>query len=646
MVEGTDVEPTVEIEQVRPSTPSGVWPAKAAVGEPFAISADIFSHGHEVLSAEALIRPQGSSRWRKVRLAALVNDRWEGWTSLDEVGPHEFMIQAGIDTYLTWSKFISAKIDGEAEIGVELEEGARLFESHAEKLPSAIRSKLLDAATSMRDPSEEGPERAKAGLDPKIAAIFEKHPHRPDGTSSKLYHLWVDRERALTSAWYEMFPRSEGGFEGAAKRLRAIADMGFDVVYFPPIHPIGSTHRKGRNNSLKSAKDDPGSPWAIGSALGGHTAIHPELGSLDDFKKVVEEAKSLGMEIALDYALQCSPDHPWVKEHPEWFHHRPDGSIKYAENPPKKYEDIYPINFWPESGQQELWEACRDILDHWIGAGVKIFRVDNPHTKPFAFWAWVIADVQSRSPDVVFLAEAFTEPKVMAKLAEIGFTQSYTYFTWRNAKWELTEYLQEVCLGPKSDFMRPNFWPNTPDILSGSLRDGSPEVFRQRLVLAATMSPSYGIYSGYELFENQPASQTNEEYLNSEKYQITKRDWSAPDSLAPFIAKLNGLRRKHRSLQLLRNISFHWADSDQVIVYSKATVDLSDVTLMVVSLAPDTVQEAMLWLDLASLGITDGTSFEMHDELSGQSFMWTSAAPYVRLEPGSPAHILHLGSAK
>ena len=364
--------------------------------------------------------------------------------------------------------------------------------------------------------------------------------------------------------------------------------MGFDVVYLPPIHPIGVTDRKGPNNTLDPGPDDPGSPWAIGSAEGGHTAIAPELGTLDDFRRFVSEARDVGLEVALDYALQCSPDHPWVSEHPEWFHHRPDGTIRYAENPPKKYQDIYPINFWPErdADRAALWKACRDVLRYWIDQGVRVFRVDNPHTKPMAFWAWLIERIQRDHPDVIFLSEAFTRPKVMAKLAEVGFTQSYTYFTWRTAAWELREYVDEVAHGPTADYMRPNFWPNTPDILSGPLRDGPPAAFLLRFVLAATLVPSYGIYSGYELFENEPASDANEEYLHSEKYQLRARDWGGADSMAPFIATVNGIRRRHPAFRSLRNVRFHGSSNEQFLVWTRGHVRDGDLVLVVVNLDP------------------------------------------------------------
>lgn len=461
--------------------------------------------------------------------------------------------------------------------------------------------------------------------------------------------VWVDRPRALFSTWYEMFPRSEGGFVGARKRLGEIAAMGFDVVYLPPIHPIGISYRKGRNNTLSAGPDDVGSPWAIGSSEGGHDAIHPDLGNEDSFKELVDEAASLGMEIALDYALQCSPDHPWVSQHPEWFHHRADGTIKYAENPPKKYQDIYPLNFWPKrpKDRQALWQACRAIVEHWIGFGVRIFRVDNPHTKPMAFWAWLIESVQREHRDVIFLAEAFTRPKVMAKLAEVGFTQSYTYFTWRTSKDELASYLSEVSNGPSADWMRPNFWPNTPDILAEPLRHGNRASFRMRVLLASTMVPSYGIYSGYELCENEPESDANEEYLHSEKYEIKERDWNTDSSLSPFITRLNEIRKSHAALQQLRGTMVHHSNHPDVLAYSRFTFDRSDVVLCVVNLDPYHAHEDMITIDLESLGLPDNEAYEAHDEMTGTTYKWQGATNYVHLDPEiQPGHILHLRAAR
>ena len=625
----------IVIDEVHPRTPTG-FPAKAAVGEVVPVSADIFKDGHDILAAR--VRVEGET-WPLVPVG---NDRWEGTFALDAVGAHELVVEAWVDRFATWRHDVQVKAGDGQDLTTELDEGMALFQQLLPHVPELRRPIVAEASAALARESCSVDVRLNAGLDDAVAAALAGVALPEDVTTSAPLPLWVDRERAVFSAWYELFPRSEGGFAGACKRVADIADMGFDILYLPPIHPIGRSHRKGPDNTLVAGPDDVGSPWAIGGPEGGHAAIHPDLGTLEDFRALVDECASRGMEVALDYALQCSPDHPWVSEHPEWFHHRPDGTIKYAENPPKKYQDIYPINFWPakEKDRKALWSACKAIFDHWIGHGVRIFRVDNPHTKPTAFWAWVIREVQAAHPDVLFLAEAFTRPKVMAKLAEVGFTQSYTYFTWRNTKQELTEYGLELTSGPAVSYMRPNFWPNTPDILAGPLRNGSPAAFRMRAVLAATLVPSWGVYSGFELCENEPASDANEEYLHSEKYELKARDWRRDDSLAPFLAQLNAIRRAHPALQRLRGLQFHHSNSDQILVYSRTSAAGDDVVLCVVNLDPDQWHEDTLWLDLGALGLP--AAIEAHDELTGATFAWGDS-PYVRLDPAdAPAHVLHL----
>ncbi|HZT65439.1 MAG TPA: alpha-1,4-glucan--maltose-1-phosphate maltosyltransferase [Acidimicrobiales bacterium] len=634
----------IVIDGVRPSTPNG-YPAKAVVGEAVTVGADIFKDGHDTLAARVRWRAAGGD-WQVADLHEVGNDRWEGVISPAELGPHELVVEAWTDRYATWRHKTTTKLAAGQDVDLELEEGAQLLEARAAKLRrKADKERLTKAVVQLRSAGAPPPERLAPALDQSAARAMAGPEGATDLTAASARPLWVDRPRALRGAWYELFPRSEGGFKGAAERLAAVADMGFDVVYLPPIHPIGRTFRKGRNNTLVAEEDAPGSPWAIGSEEGGHTAIHPDLGTEADFEAFVERAGELGMEVALDYALQCSPDHPWVRDHPEWFHLRPDGTIAYAENPPKRYQDIYPINFWPvrEEDREALWEACRQILIHWMDRGVRIFRVDNPHTKPMAFWEWLIPSIQATDPDIVFLAEAFTRPKVMAKLAEVGFSQSYTYFTWRNTAEELRQYLTELAHGPTADYMRPNFWPNTPDILSGPLRNGPLSAFRMRLVLAATMTPAYGIYSGFELGENEPASDQNEEYLNSEKYEVKHRDWDRAASLAPWITRVNDIRRRHRAFDSLRNIVFHHSANPALLAYSKHTDDRSDVVLTVVNLDPSNVQETVLWVDLGVLGIPWDQPYEAYDEMTGQSFTWQGPEPYVRLDPeDQPAHVLHL----
>jgi starch synthase (maltosyl-transferring) len=633
------------IDGVRPRTPNPEHAPKVAEGELFNVSAEIFKDGHDLLAARARTRGPAEAEWRTWPMAELGNDEWVGPARLDGIGFHELVVEAWVDRYATWRHDVEAKVGAGQDVTTELDEGVAILHALEPHVPELRRPLVEEAIAALARTSCTVDVRLNAALDDAVAAALRGVAVPSEVSSAPPHRIWVDRARALFSAWYELFPRSEGGLARATKRLRDIADMGFDVVYLPPIHPIGHSHRKGKNNALGAGPDDVGSPWAIGSELGGHAAVHPELGTLDDLRAFVDEAASLGMEVALDYALQASPDHPWVKEHPEWFHHRPDGSIKYAENPPKKYQDIYPINFWPErdADRVALWQACKAILDHWIGQGVRIFRVDNPHTKPMAFWEWIIGEVHADHPDVLFLAEAFTRPKVMATLAEVGFTQSYTYFTWRTTKWELTEYAEEVTAGPTADYMRPNFWPNTPDILAGPLRNGPPAAFRMRAVLAATLVPSWGVYSGFELCENAPASETNEEYLNSEKYELKDRDWSRAESIAPLLADLNRIRHDHHAFQRLRGLTFHHTNSDQLLAYSRRSDDGGDTVLVVVNLDPHDAHEDTLGLDLEALGIPGGEPFDVYDELSGELYAWQGANPYVRLDPAvAPAHILHV----
>ena len=630
----------IAIDDVRPSTPSGA-PAKAVAGEELEVTCDLVTDGHDLLAGRVRWRHVEEGSWAAADLTALGNDRWEAVVRPERIGAHELVVEAWVDRWSTWLDGTEKKLDAGQDVAIELEDGALLLEERGDP-------ELAVAVAALRDPALEQRERFEHAEHPAVTARMVG-PQRPsDLVASPSWPLWVDRERAAIGAWYEFFPRSEGGLVGSAKRLHDVAAMGFDVVYFPPVHPIGRSHRKGPGNTLVAGPDDPGSPWAIGSAEGGHTELHPELGTLKDFAALVEEARTLGIEIALDYALQCSPDHPWVTAHPGWFHHRSDGTIAYAENPPKKYQDIYPINFWPgdEAERLALWAACRDILQTWIGRGVTIFRVDNPHTKPLAFWQWVIADVRSRHPEAVFLAEAFTRPKVMARLGEVGFSQSYTYFTWRTEAWELGEYLEEVSEARTSDYMRPAFWPNTPDILADPLRDGPPAAFRLRAMLAATMVPTWGVYSGFELCENVPASPQNEEYFASEKYELKRREWGSPASLAPLFGTLNGIRRRHPALRRLRGARAHAADNPQLFAFSRMTRLKDDVVVVVVNLDPWNVQSGFLTLDLPELGLPIDQPYLAIDEITGETYEWTGPRPWVRLDPASgPGHILVLRRA-
>ncbi len=633
----------IVIDDVHPRTPAG-FPPKGVVGELLTVSAVLIADGHDLLGARARWRRRGERSWTTTPLRDLGDDRWEGTVEPLQPGMHQLVVEAWADRYATWRHEVEVKVGAGQDIELELEEGARLLEELATRLKGADAERLQRAAAEVRRSSCSLEVRLNAALDDAVAALVA---HIPDARRSEsgTHLVWVDRPRASVGAWYELFPRSLGGFKGTAEHLPYVAGLGFDVVYLPPIHPIGRTNRKGPGNTLDAGPDDPGSPWAIGSEAGGHDAIDPALGDEDDFRAFLEEAGGLGLEVALDYALQCSPDHPWVREHPEWFQQRPDGSIRYAENPPKKYQDIHPLNFWPadEADRVALWEACRDVLLHWIGEGIRIFRVDNPHTKPVAFWEWLISDLRERHPDLIFLAEAFTKPTMMAKLAEIGFSQSYTYFTWRNDAWELRQYVTELTQGPLAEYMRPSFWPNTPDILSGVLRGGPRAAFALRLVLAATLVPTYGVYSGYELCENEPASDANEEYRASEKYELKDRDYGNPDSLAPLMRAINDIRRRHDGLWSLRDIRFHHSDNEQILVYSRGHAD-ADLLLFVASLDPHSAQETIVRLDLGAVGLHAANRLELHDELTGDRYEWTGAAAYVRLDPAvdQVAHVFHV----
>ncbi|MFD5966220.1 alpha-1,4-glucan--maltose-1-phosphate maltosyltransferase [Streptomyces sp. NPDC058783] len=641
----------IPVRDVHPVVDNGRRPAKAVTGETFEVTATVFREGHDAVAANVVLKdPEGRpGPWTPMRELAPGSDRWGAEVTPGAPGDWTYRVEAWSDPVATWRHTARIKVPAGIDTGLVLEEGAELFRRAAAGVPAdSGRAVVLEAAQTLLDDTLPVATRLAAALTPEVDAVLARHPLRDLVTSSEPLPLLVERERALYGAWYEFFPRSEGTpdtphgtFRTAARRLPAIAAMGFDVVYLPPIHPIGTTHRKGRNNTLSATRDDVGVPWAIGSPEGGHDSIHPALGTLDDFDHFVREAGRHGLEIALDFALQCSPDHPWVHKHPEWFHHRPDGSIAYAENPPKKYQDIYPLAF--DTDPDGLHAETVRILRHWMDHGVRIFRVDNPHTKPVAFWERVIADINRADPDVVFLAEAFTRPAMMHTLAQIGFQQSYTYFTWRNTKRELTEYLTELS-GDAASYMRPNLFANTPDILHAYLQHGGRPAFEVRAVLAATLSPTWGIYSGYELCENTPLRDGSEEYLDSEKYQLKPRDWTRAEregtTIAPLITRLNTIRRAHPALHRLRNLRFHHTDNDALIAYSKRVG--SDVVLVVANLDPYRTQEATISLDMPQLGLDWHESVPVHDELTGRTYHW-GRTNYVRLEPGrAPAHVFHV----
>ena len=641
----------IVITEVSPRVHCGEYPARAVVGERLRIEARVFREGHGAVAAAVLLRAPGSDkgggRAKRLPMTHEGNDLFACEAVVDNEGRWTFAIEAWADPLATWRHALPIKVEAGQDVEVDLEEGALLLERAVAEVPKGVRGNgprgtLTRAIEALRDTTRTQAERLDAALDRAVLDLTERYPVRDLVTTGERNPVWVDRERALYGAWYEFFPRSEGAvgtrsgtFRTAMERLPAIAEMGFDVVYLPPIHPIGETHRKGPNNTLTPGPDDPGSPWAIGSAAGGHDAIHPDLGTIEDFDAFVARTRELGMEVALDLALQCSPDHPWVSKHPEWFTVRADGSIQYAENPPKKYQDIYPLDF--DNDMRGLSNEVRRVVQHWIDHGVKVFRVDNPHTKPLVFWEWLIWDVKASHPDVLFLAEAFTRPPMMHALAQIGFTQSYTYFTWRNAKWEIQEYLTDLTTSPTADYMRPNFFVNTPDILHAYLQYGGEPAFKVRAVLGALLSPTWGVYSGYELLEGTAVREGSEEYLDSEKYQYRPRDWSQP-SLAPYLTLLNEFRRAHPSTHWLRNLVFHTVDNDAVIAFSRRYDD--DVVLVVANLDPTTVREATVHLDMPALGLDWGDTFRVEDAVSGETYTWHGPANYVRLDPFTePAHV-------
>lgn len=645
-------ERPVVVERVRPQVDCGRYRAKAVVGDQIDVSADIFRDGPALLQAVVRYKGLGSADWMESPLVHAGNDRYEGAFEVSHAGVWGYEIQAWTDHFATWRDNLRKRVEAGQVIDVELEEGALVLESRLDSFSSRDRKPVEAAIRVMRAPpsaDETGSDpRVAAALDDSLAGLMSRHPDRDSPTTSRpRLELMVDRERARFGAWYEFFPRSTGAdgrhgtFATAASRLPAIADMGFDVVYLPPIHPIGATHRKGRNNALTAEPDDVGSPWAIGDSDGGHDAIHAELGTFDDFDDFVTAAGDLGLEVALDFAIQCSPDHPWAKEHPEWFHHRPDGSIKYAENPPKKYQDIYPINF-ETSDREALWTELKRILEVWIAHGVKIFRVDNPHTKSFAFWEWAIEAIRRENPDVFFLSEAFTRPKVMNFLAKLGFSQSYTYFTWRNSKWEITQYMNELTDPETASFFRPNFFTNTQDILTEYLQTGGPAAFKVRLVLAAFLSPAYGIYSGFELFESEPMRPGSEEYRHSEKYELRPRDFASETNLGAYITRINAIRRHFPALARLTTLRWHGIDKETMMVFSKAMSGAPPI-LVILNLNPHDWVEATVELDLQALGVDPSQPYEVHDLITGASFTWSGARAYVRLDPADEvAHIFEV----
>ncbi|HET7409127.1 MAG TPA: alpha-1,4-glucan--maltose-1-phosphate maltosyltransferase [Paracoccaceae bacterium] len=628
----------VAIEEVSPCVDGGRFPAKGVQGRLFTVEADIFCDGHDRIDAALQTRRAGEKTWRETPMRLVVNDRWRGTAAFDAIGAHEYRIIAWRDLFASWQAEVAKKHAAGLPLSLELIEGRELIEKTigAHDGPPEDAAALDTLCTQLRE-TAEGDAFARM-MNGETTALMRRAGLRTNLTEDRWVPVWIDREKALVSAWYELFPRSmsfdmarHGTFDDVIERLPYIRDLGFDVLYFPPIHPIGTTNRKGRNNSLTPAPDDPGSPYAIGSEEGGHDVIHPELGGLKAFHRLVDAAHAHGMEIALDFAIQCSPDHPWIREHPEWFDWRPDGTIKFAENPPKKYEDIVNVHFYRDA-IPGLWHALRDVVLFWAGHGVKIFRVDNPHTKPLPFWEWMIAEVQAQHPDVIFLAEAFTRPKVMNRLGKVGFTQSYSYFTWRNTKHELTEYLTELTTGDMPAIMRPNFFVNTPDINPVPLQTSGRAGYQTRAILAASLSTSWGLYNGFEICEGTPVP-GKEEYLDSEKYQLRVWDFDRPGHIKDDIRLINRLRAEHKALRQFEGLRFYNCWNEQILYYAKFTPDLSDFVLFAVNLDPHHAQGGPIEIPLWEFGLPEHAAIDGHDEVTGADFIWEGKMQHVWLNP-------------
>ena len=644
----------VVIERVSPEIDCGRFPIKRAIGEKVVVEADVFADGHDQISCQIVYWQDGGVE-RGSPMLPLGNDRWRGSFSVTQLGAWWYTVEGWADRFQTWRSELQKRVAAGQDVRVELLIGAELIETAIARASRDDGAILRDWARRLRDASADTAVENESGvaiaLNEKSLEVIQRYPDRRFATRlERPLAITVDREKARYSAWYEVFPRScapqpgrHGTFADCQDWLPYIASMGFDVVYLPPIHPIGYSFRKGKNNVATAQPDDVGSPWAIGSAEGGHTSIHPRLGTLRDFQQFTAKAGEHGLEISLDIAFQCTPDHPYVHEHPDWFRTRPDGTIQYAENPPKKYQDIYPLDFETPSWR-ELWRELKDVFEFWIDQGVRIFRVDNPHTKTFSFWEWVIGEIHKQHPDVIFLAEAFTRPHVMYRLAKLGFSQSYTYFAWRNTKQELTDYFRELTQTDLKEFFRPNLWPNTPDILPEFLQVGGRPAFMIRLILAATLGASYGIYGpAFELCENSALQPGSEEYLNSEKYELKRRDLNAGWSLKDLITRVNRARKENPALQSNDNLHFHDTDNPTLICYSKATEDLSNVIVVIVNLDPFHRQSGWVNLNLESLGLEANHAFQAHDLLGDGRYLWQGSRNYVELTPESlPAHVLRV----
>ena len=646
----SDGRKRVIIEGISPEIDAGRFPAKRTLGDQVVVEADVFTDGHDSISASLLAHREGSDEWTEIPMRPLVNDRWTASFRVSELGRYGFKVQGWVDHFETWRRDLLKRIKAESDAAVDYLIGADLIAEAATRSSGADADWLSSRASVLRSETNIKLLRNHA-TDPTLHDLVRRYPDKRFATESdRELSIVVDPVRARFSAWYEFFPRSassepgkHGTFADCEKRLPYVSEMGFNVIYLPPIHPIGTTFRKGRNNSAEAQPGDVGSPWAIGSAEGGHKSIHPLLGSEEDLRRFIQKAKELDISIALDVAFQASPDHPYVREHEEWFRKRPDGTIQYAENPPKKYQDIYPFDF-ETTDWTGMWEEMKSVFLHWVDYGVTIFRVDNPHTKAFPFWEWVIAEIKRDHPEVLFLAEAFTRPKIMYRLAKLGFSQSYTYFPWRNAKAELTSYLTELTQTPVREFFRPNQWPNTPDILTEYLQIGGRAVFTIRLLLAATLGANYGVYGpAFELLEHRAVRHGSEEYLDSEKYQIRHWDLDRADSLRPLMARVNTIRNENEALQSDWSLKFHYADNDQLICYSKESDDRSNLILVVVNLDPHYTQAGFVTLPLDQLEIPQDRAYEAEDLLTGERYLWHGPRNYVELNPASRSgHILKI----
>ncbi len=638
----------VVIEAVKPEVDGGRFAIKRAVGEQVVVEADAFADGHDMICCMLRYRKAGADTWHEVMMHPIGNDRWRGDFSVGDPGVYHYSLTAWVDRFMTWRHDLRRRND-KRDIALALKGGAELVAAAARRAGGGDSQKLEAWSNNLRaaDPLQG----QQLALGEELAQCMAHYPERRHATIyDKILRIVVDPVRARFSAWYEMFPRScaaepgrHGTFRDCEQRLQYIAAMGFDVLYLPPIHPIGRSKRKGRNNALAVTRSDPGSPWAIGAEEGGHKSVHPQLGTLEDFRHLVAKAAEYGIDVALDIAFQCAPDHPCVRQHPEWFRKRSDGTVQYAENPPKKYEDIYPFDFETEDWHA-LWQELKSIVEYWIAQGVKIFRVDNPHTKAFAMWEWLIGEIKREHPEIIFLAEAFTRPKVMRRLAKLGFTQSYTYFSWRNTKQELTDYFTELARDESSEYFRPNCWPNTPDILTEYLQFGGRAAFMVRLVLAATLAGNYGIYGpAFELLEHKPREPGSEEYFDSEKYEIRRWDLERPDSLRDFIARVNSIRRDNEALQSGVNLHFYAVNNDALLCYGRMTADRLNTVVVVANLDPHHVQSGWVELPLDDLGLEPARPYQMHDLLSGAHFLWYGGRNYVRLDPAAaPVHIFRL----